>query len=90
MFMVQQKPFVKGGGVYVKIRSMSKSIDSKKCSRNDKSDNPKTRAIEEKAKLAELLVEESFLIKQHMTENEAEKLKLHQEIANAKGQIKNV
>ena len=37
-----------------------------------------------KAKLAELLAEESFLIKRQMAENEAEKLKVQQEIAKAK------
>ena len=44
----------------------------------------KTRAAEEKAKLAELLAEELFLIKRQMGENEAEKLKVHQQIAKAK------
>ena len=33
--------------------------------------------------LAELLAEESFLIKQQMTENEAEKLEIPEEIAKA-------
>ena len=40
--------------------------------------------IGKKAKFDELLVEESILIKEHMAENEAEKLKFHQEIAKTK------
>ena len=62
-------------GSSVKTRSSSKSNVSKRSSCINKSDNSKTRAVEEKAKLAELLVEEPFLIKQQMAKNEAEKLK---------------
>ena len=68
-------------GSSVKKRSSSKSNVSKRSSCSNKSDNSKTKAVEEKAKLAELLAEESFLIKQQMAENEAEKLKVQQEIA---------
>ena len=38
---------------------------------------------QEQTKLAEMLTEDSFLIKQKMSENEAEKLKFQQEIAKA-------
>ena len=62
-------------GSSVKTRSSSKSNVSKRSSCINKSDNSKTRAVEEKVKLAELLVEEPFLIKQQMAKNEAEKLK---------------
>ena len=62
-------------GSSVKTRSSSKSNVSRRSSCINKSDNSKTRAVEEKAKLAELLVEEPFLIKQQMAKNEAEKLK---------------
>ena len=62
-------------GSSVKTRSSSKSNVSKRSSCINKSGNSKTRAVEEKAKLAELLVEEPFLIKQQMAKNEAEKLK---------------
>ena len=62
-------------GSSVKTRSSSKSNVSKRSSCINKSDNSKTRAVEEKAKLAELLVEEPFLIKQQMAKNKAEKLK---------------
>ena len=40
--------------------------------------------IGKKAKLDELLAEESILIKEQMGENEAEKLNFHQEIAKTK------
>ena len=53
-------------GSSVKTRSSSKSNVSKRSSSSNKSDNSKTRAVEEKAKLAELLAQEPFLIKQQM------------------------
>ena len=53
-------------GSSVKTRSSSKSNASKRSSSSNKSDNSKTRAVEEKAKLAELLAQEPFLIKQQM------------------------
>ena len=59
------------------LRSSSKSNASKRSSCSSKSDNSKTEAIEEKAKLVNLLAKQSFLIKQQMqiAENEGEKLK---------------
>ena len=71
-------------GSSVKTRSSSKSNVSKRSSCRNKSDNSKTRAVEEKAKLAELHAKELFLIKQQMAKNEAEKLKVQQQIAKAK------
>ena len=71
-------------GSSVKTRSSSKSNVSKRPSCSNKSANSKTRAVEENAKLAELPAEKSFLIKRQMAENEAEKLKVQQEIAKAK------
>ena len=50
-------------GSSVKTRSSSKLNVSKRSSCSNKSDNSKTRVVEEKAKIAELLAEESFLIK---------------------------
>ena len=47
----------------LKTRSSSKSNASKRSNCSYKSDNSKTRAAEEKAKIAELLAGESFLIK---------------------------
>ena len=63
-------------GSSVKTRSSSKSNISRRSSCSNKSANSKTRAVEEKAKLAVLLAEEPFLIKQQMAENEAEKMKV--------------
>ena len=54
----------------------SKSNASRKSSRSCKSGDSKTRAMEEKAKLAKLLAEESFLMKRQIAENEAEILKV--------------
>ena len=71
-------------GYSVKIRKSSKSNVSKRSSCSNKSDNSKTRAVEEKAKRAELVVEELLLIKQQIAENKAEKLEVQQEIAKAK------
>ena len=70
-------------GSSVKTRSSSKSNVSKRSSCSNKSDNSKTRAAEERRKLAELLAEESFLVKQQMAENEPEKLQFKQEIAKS-------
>ena len=53
-------------GSSVKARSSRESIVSKRSSCSNKSDNSKTRAVEEKAKLAELLAEDSFLINRQM------------------------
>ena len=50
-------------GSSVKTRNSGKSNASKRSSCIYKSDNSKTRAVKEKAKLTELLAEESFLIK---------------------------
>ena len=75
-------------GSSVKRRSSSKSNVSKRSSCSNKSDYSKIRAVEEKAKLVELLAEESFLIKQQMAQNEAEKLKVQQEIAKAKARFR--
>ena len=71
-------------GSSVKTKSSSKSNVSKRFSCSNKYDNFKTRAVEEKAKFAELLAEESLLIKRQMAENEVEKLKVQQEVAKAK------
>ena len=71
-------------GYSVKIRKSSKSNVSKRSSCSNKSDNSKTRAVEEKAKRAELVAEELLLIKQQIAENKAEKLEVQQEIAKAK------
>ena len=71
-------------GYSVKIRKSSKSNVSKRSSCSNKSDNSKTRAVEEKAKRAELVAEELLLIKQQIAENKAEKLGVQQEIAKAK------
>ena len=50
-------------GSPVKTRSSNKINVSQRSSCSSKSDNSKTKAVEEKAKLAEVLAEESFLIK---------------------------
>ena len=57
-------------------RHGSKSNASRKSSKSSKAGDFKTRAMEEKAKLAELLAEESFLMKRQIAENEAERLKV--------------
>ena len=44
--------------------------------------------MEEKAKLAELLAEESFLMKRQIAENETERLKFQDMVANAKARAK--
>ena len=44
--------------------------------------------MEEKAKLAELLAEESFLMKRQIAENEAERLKVEEMVAKAKARAK--
>ena len=44
--------------------------------------------MEEKAKLAELLAEESFLMKRQIAENEAERLKVQEMVAKAKARAK--
>ena len=41
-----------------------------------RSSGSKTRALKEKAKLAELEVEEGFLVRRQIADNEAEKLKI--------------
>ena len=66
----------------------SKSNASRKSSRSSKSGDSKTRAMEEKAKLAELLAEESFLMKRQIAENEAERLKVQEMVAKAKARAK--
>ena len=55
---------------------------------SNKSDNSKAKPVEEEAKLAELLAEELFLIKQQMIEHEVEKLKVQKEIAQVKARSK--
>ena len=76
------------GDLFVETRSSSKSNVSKGSSCSNKSDDSKTRAVEEKAKLAKLLAEEPFLIKQQIAENEAEKLKVQLEIAKANARFR--
>ena len=44
--------------------------------------------MEKKAKLAELLVEESFLMKRQIAENEAQRLKVQEMVAEAKTRAK--
>lgn len=68
-------------GPAVKTRSCGKLNASKKSCCSNKSDNFKTRAIEEKTKLVELPAEESLLIKQEVPEKKAEKLKVQHDIA---------
>ena len=69
-------------------RHGSKSNASRKSSRSSKAGDSKTRAMEEKAKLAELLAEESFLMKRQIAENEAERLKVQEMVAKAKARAK--
>ena len=64
------------------------SNTSRRSSRSSKSADSKTRAMEEKAKLAELLAEESFLMKRQIAENEAERLKVQEMVAKAKARAK--
>ena len=66
----------------------SKSNASRKSSRSSKSGDSKTRAMEEKAKLAELLAEESFLMKREIAENKAERLKVQEMLAKVKARAK--
>ena len=66
----------------------SKSNASRKSSRSSKSGDSKTRAMEGKAKLAELSAEESFLMKRQIAENEAEGLKVQEMVAKAKARTK--
>ena len=56
--------------------------------RSSKSGDSKTRAMEKKAKLAELLAEESFLMKRQIAENEAQRLKVQEMVAEAKTRAK--
>ena len=44
--------------------------------------------MEEKAKLVQLLAEESFLLKRQIAENEAERLKVQEMVAKAKARAK--
>ena len=69
-------------------RHSSKSNASRKSSRSSKSGDSKTRAMEGKAKLAELSAEESFLMKRQIAENEAEGLKVQEMVAKAKARTK--
>ena len=55
---------------------------------SSRSNGLKIRALEEKAKLAELEAEEAFLFKRQMADNETEKLKIQQMAANAKARTK--
>ena len=43
---------------------------------SSRSSSSKTRALEEKVKLAELEAEEAFLVRRQIADNEAEKLKI--------------
>ena len=65
-------------------RHNSKSNAPRKSSTSSKSGDSETRAVEEKAKLAELLAEELFLMKRQIAENEAERLKVQEIVAKAK------
>ena len=65
--------FLKGSSSKSNCNS-SESNASRKSSRSSKFGDSKTRAVEEKAKLAEILAEESFLIKKQTAENEVERL----------------
>ena len=53
-----------------------------------RSSGSKTRALKEKAKLAELEVEEGFLVRRQIADNEAEKLKIQQMVAKARARAK--
>ena len=73
-------------------RSSSKSSKSKKSSasrssgktKSSSSRSSKDRAMEEKAKLAELMAEAEFLERRQQAENEAQKLKIEEKLAKAK------
>ena len=63
------------------------SRHSKKTSRSSRlssSDSPKERAAAEKAKLAELIMEAEFLEKKQIIQNQAEKLKTEEQLAETK------
>ena len=64
-----------------KISCLNRSI------RSSKPRNFQTKAIGKKSYLAELLNQESFLIKQQVPENESEKLQAQQQIAKSKAKI---
>ena len=79
--------FLKGSSSKSNCNS-SESNASRKSSRSSKFGDSKTRAVEEKAKLAEILAEESFLIKRQTAENEAERLNFQEIVAKAKVRTK--
>ena len=79
--------FLKGSSSKSNCNS-SESDASRKSSRSSKFGDSKTRAVEEKAKLAEILAEESFLIKRQTAENEAERLNFQEIVAKAKVRAK--
>ena len=73
-------------------RSSSKSSKSKKSSasrssgktKSSSSRSSKDRAMEEKAKLVELMAEAEFIERRQQAENEAQKLKIEEKLAKAK------
>ena len=81
--MSEKSPSSKGSSSK-NSRHSSKSDASRKSSRSSKSGGSKTRPMEEKAKLAELSAEESFLMERQIVENEAERLKVQEMVAKAK------
>ena len=85
--MSEKSPSSKGSSSK-NSRHSSKSDASRKSSRSSKSGGSKTRPMEEKAKLAELSAEESFLMERQLVENEAERLKVQEMVAKAKARAK--
>ena len=70
-----------------KSRSSRCSKNSYSSSYSEKSRSIKAREIEEKAKVAELQVKIQFLEQRQRAENQAEALKVHEEMAGAKARM---
>ena len=67
-----------------KIGSKSASSGSSRRPKSSSSKSSRDRAMEEKAKLAEILAEAEFLEKRQLAENQAERLNIQEKLAKAK------
>ena len=75
--------------VYSKKGSKSTSSDSSRTSSNSSGSSrcSKERAMEEKAKLAELMAEAEFMQQRQMAENWAEQLRVQEKMAKARSEV---